>query len=207
MAPVTEDGELLRAWSCGDEAAGKAFYRRHCARITAFFARKTATDVPDLVQRCFLRCLEAQARGTVIDSPVGLLLTIARHELYDHLAREHRRPELDPAVTSLHDLAPGPSQQLARDEEQRRLHAALARLPLDDQLALELYYWEQLPMAELARVLEIGRSAAISRVHRARGRLRRLLDDQLSEPQLEASLSMGERARDHWRPPSTRGRE
>ena len=187
---MSDDVELLRAWSSGDEVAGQAFYRRHQARITAFFARKTTTDVPDLVQRCFLRCLEAQARGTVIGNPVGLLLTVARHELYDHLARLHRRPTLDPGVTSLHDLRPGPSELLARDQEQRRLHAALARLPLDDQLALELYYWEQLPMAELARVLEIGRSAAISRVHRARGRLRRLLDDVPSDTQLEASLSI-----------------
>ncbi|MEM9456750.1 MAG: sigma-70 family RNA polymerase sigma factor [Myxococcota bacterium] len=187
---MSDDVELLRAWSSGDTAAGKAFYRRHQTRITAFFARKTTTEVPDLVQRCFLRCLEAQARGMVIGNPLGLLLTIARNELYDHLARQNRGPAIDPAVTSLHDLRTGPSQLLARAQQQRRLHAALARLPLDDQLALELYYWEQLPMAELARVLEIGRSAAISRVHRARGKLRHLLDDAPSDAELEASLSI-----------------
>ncbi|MCH9682910.1 MAG: sigma-70 family RNA polymerase sigma factor [Deltaproteobacteria bacterium] len=184
----TDDG--LHAWARGDQEAGRAFYRRHCARITAFFARKTSTDVPDLVQRSFLKCLEAARGDTPVLNPVGLLLTIARHELYDHLGRLHR-VAIDPAVSSLHDLGPSPSQQLAEDERQQRLLSAMDRLPLDDQLALELYYWEQLPMAEVARVLEVGRSAALSRVHRARARLRTLLDDAVGKagaPELVTAL-------------------
>ncbi len=170
------DDDGLHAWARGDEAAGRAFYRRHCERITAFFARKTSVDVPDLVQRSFVRCLEAVRSETPVANPVGLLLTIARHELYDHLRRLHR-VTIDPAVSSLHDLGASPSQQLAQDERQQRLLAAMDRLTLDDQLALELYYWEQLPMAQVAGVLEVGRSAALSRVHRARARLRSLLSD------------------------------
>lgn len=177
-----DDRELLDAWSRGDDQAGRQFYRRHCDRITALLSRKTSTDVADLVQRVFLRCLDAKKRGTEIERPLGLLLTIARNELYDHLAARSRHAQFDPAVTSLRDLGPSPSQQLAADQQQQHLLLAMEQLPLDDQLALELYYWEQLPMSTVAQVLRIGRSAALSRVHRARQRLRDRLDALPLEP-------------------------
>jgi len=172
-----DDARLLDAWAEGDAEAGRQLYRRHCDRITDFFARKTDVDVADLVQRTFTRCLAARRDGgKPVAHPRAYLFKTARNLLYDHFRTGGRTAELDPAAQSLADVRTGPATHALRRQAHRRLLLALAQIPLDDQVALELAYWEGMPMAELADVLGIGRSAAISRVHRARGRLRSALE-------------------------------
>jgi RNA polymerase sigma-70 factor (ECF subfamily) len=172
---LAADTELLDAWAQGDAEAGRALYVRYADRVTRFFARKTRIDTADLVQRTFLKCLDARRRGTVGDA-AGLLFSIARNELYDHYrARARDAARFTPERTSLEDLGVGPSAHAAQREEHRMLLGALTKLPIDDQLALELYYWEELPMDDVARVLGITKSAAINRVHRARDRVRGLI--------------------------------
>lgn len=70
------------------------------------------------------------------------------------------------------DLAPGLSSVAVQRAEQRLLVAALQRIPLDLQMAIELYYWEELSVAELATALEIPPGTVKSRLHRARELLR-----------------------------------
>lgn len=164
------DAELLDAWADGDAAAGRTLYRRHCDALTKFVARKTGDDAADLVQEVFLDLLGARKGGTEIEHPRGFLFRVARNALYDRFRRGLR--SFDPAVTSLRDLATGAVSRLVRDESTRLLQDALNTLPLDQQVALELYYWESLPMAQVAEVLEVTKSAAINRVHRARKALR-----------------------------------
>jgi len=57
---------------------------------------------------------------------------------------------------------------VARRREHQLLLTALRAIPLDLQVALELYYWEQLDGAELAEVLGIPEGTARSRLRRAR---------------------------------------
>ena len=45
---------------------------------------------------------------------------------------------------------------------------ALRRLPLDLQITIELFYWQELPIADIAAVLEIPVGTVKSRVSRAR---------------------------------------
>ena len=184
-----EDRALLRQWAAGDERAGRDFYRRYCDRIADFLARKFDGDVADLVQRVFLSCLHATKRGTELDDARAFLYAIARNELYDALAARHRDAvRFDPGVTSLRQLGPSPTSVLASDERQRLLHDALERIPLDAQLALELYYWEELPMAAVATALGVTRSAALNRVHRARALLRELIEKAPASPARAATL-------------------
>ena len=75
-----------------------------------------------------------------------------------------------------HDThADGPLAWLMADERQRLTRAALDRLPQQDAEILLLKYTENWSYRELAAHLGIGASAVESRLHRARGRLRREL--------------------------------
>jgi RNA polymerase sigma factor (sigma-70 family) len=201
-APPIDDPTLLREWAAGDERAGRDFYRRHCDRIAAFLARKFDGDVADLVQRVFLSCLQATRKGTVLDDPRAFLYAIARNELYDALAARHREAvRFDPGVTSLRQLGPSPTSVLASDERQRLLHDALERIPLDAQLALELYYFEELPMAAVATALGVTRSAALNRVHRARAALRERIEQAPATPARAETLQDLQA----WAPPDPDG--
>lgn len=185
---VAADTELLDGWARGDDAAGKALYERHGPRVVRFFARKTHDDVADLVQRTFLKLLNAKTRGDQIGDVPALLFTVARNELYDRYRKNAAlATRFDPEVTTLADVAAsrtGPSTWAAREEERRRLLDALAELPLDTQLAIELYYWEELSMDDVARALGISRSAAINRIHRARQQIGEKLRDPEAIPDL-----------------------
>jgi RNA polymerase sigma-70 factor (ECF subfamily) len=64
-------------------------------------------------------------------------------------------------------------------------------VPIDDQIALELYYWEDLGMDAVASVLGIGKSAALSRVHRARERVRERLGQLEARPELVEETRSG----------------
>jgi RNA polymerase sigma factor (sigma-70 family) len=173
---MRSDTELLDGWASGDDAAGREFYARWANRVAGFFARKVDDDLPDLVQRTFLKCLDARRRGLEVGNAAAMLFAIARNELYDAFRRRRREPErFSPEETTLEDLGTGASRQLVRFEQQRLLLAALSRIPLDHQLALELYYWEELSMEDVARVLGTTKSGAINRIHRARELVRQRL--------------------------------
>jgi len=172
-----DDAHWLACWAQGDQDAGRQLYRRYCDRITDFIARKTDRDVADLVQRTFMQCLNAaKARDAKIDNPRAYLYRVARNELFDHFRAGTTSDALDPAVTSLAELGPGPASHAVRNQQLQRLLTALRTLPLDDQVAIELHYWEGLTMADVAVVLGVGRSAALSRVHRAREKIRTALE-------------------------------
>jgi RNA polymerase sigma-70 factor (ECF subfamily) len=56
--------------------------------------------------------------------------------------------------------------------ERRLLLDSLRRIPLEQQLVLELHYWEGLSVAEIAEVVGVGSSGVKSRLSRARAALR-----------------------------------
>jgi RNA polymerase sigma-70 factor (ECF subfamily) len=188
---VTADAELLEAWRAGDEAAGRTLFRRYFEIVRRFFATKVPSDAEDLVQRTFLGCLRARDQFRGDGSFRGYLLTAARRELIDHYrARGRQQHAFDPAVTSLCDLDPSPSRVASDRQEQRLLLEALRRLPLDDQILLELTYWEELGSRELGEVLGVPAPTIRGRLRKARSRLevelRRL---GRSTQALEATLS------------------
>jgi RNA polymerase sigma-70 factor (ECF subfamily) len=189
---VASDAELLASWTGGDDAAGREFYRRYADRVARFFARKFPDEAAELVQRTFLKCIQTLRAGTAVTSPAGLLFAVARSELYDAFRRRKRdEARFEPELTTLEDLGTGLSQKLARREQERLLLAGLRRIPVADQIALELYYWEGLAMEDVALALDTTRSAAINRIHRARKLLRERMLEVEANPELVAETLGG----------------
>jgi RNA polymerase sigma-70 factor (ECF subfamily) len=108
------------------------------------------------------------------------LFKLARFQLFSHYRKVYRRTVIDFTTTSLCDLGTSPSGALLRREEGELLQLALQHVPLDQQIALELTYWEELPAPEVASVLGIPENTVYSRLHRAKHHLRDALE-QLSE--------------------------
>ena len=82
----------------------------------------------------------------------------------------------------------------SRRERGELVREGFARIPLDDQIALELAYLESMSTREIAGVLEIPENTVRSRLSRARDKLRAVLaelgtteDAALADSQLEPS--------------------
>jgi RNA polymerase sigma-70 factor (ECF subfamily) len=166
-----QDAELLAAWRAGDRGAGERLFGRYVEPLLCFFRTKVGRDSEELVQRTFLACVRACDQVRDGSSFRAYLFRIARNELLRHVGRSLARA-FDPLTASVVALGRSPSAELVRDERHASLLHALASLPLDLQIAIELHYWEEMPVAELADILEIPVGTVKTRLFRARTLLR-----------------------------------
>jgi RNA polymerase sigma-70 factor (ECF subfamily) len=173
----TEDYLLLQAWRAGDQDAGNRVVRRHFAAVHRFFLSKLDRDVDELLQRTFLACLQAADRFWPNASLRAFLLEIARRQLLKYFEQSRRDGKVvDLAETPVAALYPSPSCDIDHRQQTRLLLHALRRMPLDLQIAVELYYWENLSTAEIAAILDIPPGTVKSRLFRGR----KLLSENLN---------------------------
>jgi RNA polymerase sigma factor (sigma-70 family) len=183
------DQELCGAWKRGDRKAAEQLIERHYDSVTGFFRTKAGAHADDLVQRTFLRCAEGIG-GYREESPFrAFLFGIARNVLLEHIrgrARDGQTPDLH--TSSIIDLQPGVATLVSKHAEQRLLVSALQRIPVELQIALELFYWEELSIDELALVLDVPAGTVKSRLHRARVLLREVMETLPSSQEEKESL-------------------
>jgi RNA polymerase sigma factor (sigma-70 family) len=167
------DFELLEAWRDGDENAGRELFGRYFDAVYRFFRNKVDEAAEDLTQQTFMGLVQSKDRFRGDSSFRTYLFMIARKRLYSHLRTNQRRSEpVEFHSTSVADLGlVSPSRAVAVRQEQQLLLQALRRLPIEMQVALELFYWEELTVVEIAEVLETPVGTVKSRLQRARTRL------------------------------------
>jgi RNA polymerase sigma-70 factor, ECF subfamily len=167
------DLALLERWRGGDEQAGQALFARHFANIYRFFDNKIGFDAEDLTQRTFLACVAAgRAQFRAQSSFRTYLFTIARHELYAHVRREARAEQVDFETRSFAEIVTSVASRLDRQRRHSQLHEALAELPAEQQVLLEMHYWDGLDAAALGEVFDANPGAIRVRLLRARKALR-----------------------------------
>ena len=163
---MESDEALLAAWRGGDAKAGRALFSRHVDGVTRFFFSKVHSGVEDLVQRTFLALLERS--GELPEAGVrAYLFGIARKLLLRRFRDEYRSP-IDAGSVSVADLRTSPSDIVDRRQHLQLLYRGLQALPLDLQIALELFYWESLTAAEIGAVLDLPEGTVRSRLRRGR---------------------------------------
>lgn len=173
------DESLLSAWQAGDPAAGATLFERHYTALVRFFCNKVDdNDRDDVVQQTFLAAQKATFGGR--STVRTWLFGIAWRRLKDHFrarARIAKREIADVEQISVADLGASPETLFARGQERRLLLEGLRRLPLHQQVVLELYYWEDLTAKAIGELLEIPLGTAKTRLRDGRLRLARLLEE------------------------------
>ena len=179
------DAELVDAWAEGDDSAGSALVHRHIDALHRFFMSRVPPEAAaDLVQRTFLGCVESRDRLKQASSVKAFVLGIARHQFLDHVRKSSRHVQAVARAGQQPMLYAGVETGAGLRAEQKLLIRALRTLPGEKQLMLELHYWEGLPTAEIAEVMEIARGTVLSRLARARDALR----DAVRATEAEAGL-------------------
>ncbi|MEM7156922.1 MAG: sigma-70 family RNA polymerase sigma factor [Myxococcota bacterium] len=173
---MASDTELLTAWRNGDGTHGQELCLRYIDAVARFFANKLGDQTNDLVQETFKALVEGRDRISDDTRFRSYLFGIAYNVLKQHLKRRYRAPE-DLQSRSLQDLAPGVETILRGAEQLRLLKAALRRIPLQHQVALELRHWEELSSAEIGEVLGVAPSTVRTNL----GRARTLLEAELEK--------------------------
>lgn len=170
---MDDDAELLEGWRGGDRTAGELLFDRYYDAITRFFANKVADNPSDLVQETFTACLQGRDRLRDDSGFRSYLFGIAYNVLRQHYrGRRIAGERFDPATHTAADVSPGPGTMMVDTAEQRLLLEGLRRIPLDHQVVLELFYWEDMTSAAIAEVLGEPHGTIRTRLRRARELLR-----------------------------------
>jgi RNA polymerase sigma factor (sigma-70 family) len=188
MSIADSDVTLLERWCSGDCNAGSTLVKRHFDALHRFFASKASRHTEDLIQQTFMACVESKDGYRAESTFRAYLFGLARYQLLTHYRKAYRRPELELTTSALRDLGTSPTGAVARLEEQRLMQLALHRIPVDQQIALELTYWEGLSAPEVARVLAIPENTVYSRLRRAKEHLREALAQLSTEPRTSARV-------------------
>jgi RNA polymerase sigma factor (sigma-70 family) len=168
----------------GQELAQVRFtklYREHGRAVLEYALRRVEAreDAADVVAETFLVVWRRIGEVPEGDGARLWLYGVARHVLANLQRSERRRTRLGArlAETLRTTIAAHPEPH----GEAAAVLRAIAGLGDEDRELLLLVTWEELSPSEAARVLGISALAARSRLHRARGRLRRLLEERDTE--------------------------
>lgn len=121
-------------------------------------------EAEDAVQDAFVRFLEKAPEQ--LDSPAAWLTRVLVNGCKSRLRLAWRR------------VGPLPETLPAPDPQEREELEELYSLPPEDRAVIHLYYCEGYSTDEIARILGQRPGTVRSRMSRARGKLRKLLEDQ-----------------------------
>ena len=155
--------------------------RRYQVPLLHFLRQRTGGDCEDIVQETFLRAYRNLDRYRPAWKFSTWLFTIARRLSVNE--QNKRRPAADSeAIDAIETEAPSPDVVAAEEESRTRLwDIAAATLSESQFTAIYLYYVHDMPVKEIARVLQRSRGAVKKMLFAARKRLLPRLRDLESE--------------------------
>jgi RNA polymerase sigma-70 factor (ECF subfamily) len=133
-----------------------------------------AAEADDLTQQAFLVAQQKLHQLREADRAGAWLFAVLRSCFLKSLRRQ--RPANAATLNVEVEQFAGPTPA-ASDIDRERLAAALADLPDEFRLVVLMFYFEELSYQEIAEQLEIPIGTVMSRLSRAKGHLRRRLDD------------------------------
>ena len=176
------DGVLIEQSAHGRPDAFVEVARRHEVAVHGYLARRAGGQAADdLLAEVWLRAFAArEGYDTAYGDAGPWLYGIARNVL-----REHRRAcngDVPAAIGETRiDPWDGIDDRLDAAGRAKAVVAAVRALPAAEREVLLLVAWEQLSPAEAAQVLGLPQGTVRSRLHRARARLRLVLNERDAE--------------------------
>jgi RNA polymerase sigma-70 factor, ECF subfamily len=195
LADDRVDVRLLAEIVAGGEQAFIELYRRRHNDVYrfAFAMAKSRSFAQDVTQEVFLNVLENAGR---FDSAKGSvrawLFGCARYVTLDRLRLERRwTDDMPPDGVALDG-----DERLFTDQRIEKLHAAIARLPVEYRETLVLCELQELSYAETAAVLGCPVGTVRSRLHRGRALLTAMLDEREQSAADESNVAAPLHARE-----------
>jgi RNA polymerase sigma-70 factor (ECF subfamily) len=178
---MLDDATLVERCLQGDSGAFDALVARYRDRVfsLAFRMLGEASAAEDAMQEAFLR---AYTRLPLYDPTqpfaTWLLCLTARVCLNARRDRATEQRYLEQAAKAA-PPAPTLEERLYEREQRRTVQRLLMRLPAPQRAAILLYYYEELPIAEVARALNAPEGTVKTWLYRGRETLRRWLEEEL----------------------------
>jgi RNA polymerase sigma-70 factor (ECF subfamily) len=173
LVSVTGDDSTRKALvtRAGKPAELETLYVAYAGDLTRALHAAGYPDAADVVQEAFVQAVVQWRRVSRYDDPVAWIRRVAINRGRNRRRSRVRRDALTQRIASTTSSAPMPAV-----EHDGELVALVAALPPQQRLALSLFYFADLSVAECADAMELSQGAVKYHLHAARTSLGRALD-------------------------------
>ncbi len=182
-----DERELARRATLGQEAAFAEIVRRHQGPVYRFCLRYLSpADAEDSAQETFVRAFTHRHRIDPDRPLLPWLLTVARHLSIDRLRRRESSGanDLIDDPDAHADTRAGDALGSAMTGQRAEiLRQGLASLPEGQREAVMLFHVEGLAYKDIATTLEVPVGTVMTWLHRARARLKKLVESAEKTPE------------------------
>lgn len=177
MDEPLSDTELIARLAKGDQRAMPQLFARHRTRVHRFALRRVRSQAmaEELVNETFLAVWQQAARFAGASSVTTWMLAIARNKSVSAL-RIRREEALDEdAAAAIPDGADSAETMSAKGGKASALRVCVDRLPDEQRVVMDLVYYHEQSVQEVAEVLGIPENTVKTRMIYARKKLSEML--------------------------------
>jgi len=176
---ATTDEALISAIAAGDERAMRPLYNRHRVRVFRFAIRLVddAAAAEEIVSEAFIEVWRQAGRFEGRSSVSTWIMSIAR---FKALSARRRRQEIEIKLNeklaeTVADQSFTPEQAVLEMDRSAQLRACLTQLSPDHREIIDLVYYHDKTIEEVAEIVGVPRNTVKTRMFYARKRLAQLL--------------------------------
>lgn len=177
MNEPASDSDLIARMAKGDQRAMPVLFARHRTRVHRFVLRRVRSDgmAEDIVNETFLAVWQQAGRFEGGSSVTTWMLSIAHNKAVSAL-RKRREDTLEEGVAeAIADSGDSPETSLAKVGKAGVLRACLDKLPDEQRVVMDLVYYHEQSVKEVAEVLAIPEATVKTRMFYARKKLSGML--------------------------------
>jgi RNA polymerase sigma-70 factor (ECF subfamily) len=171
------DEAVIKAIGRRDRHAMAVLYGRHHVRVYRFARRVTgdATLAEDVVSDVFLEVWQRADRFKSRAQVSTWLLAIARNKSITAV-RRHCGEHLDVNALEIEDPADDPEVLISKGDRRKALQRVLSRLSAAQREVIDLVYYHEKSVGEVAKIIGIPASTVKTRMFYARRRMKAVIE-------------------------------
>ena len=173
----TTDEALIGRMAGGDKLAMQLLFARHHVRLYRFLLRLVRNEslAEDLISEVFLDVWRQASRFEGRSSVGTWLLAIGRFKALSALRKKPDEMLDDERAAAMVDAADNPEEALQKSDKAAILRACLDRLSAEHREVVDLVYYHEKSVEEVAEIVGIPANTVKTRMFYARKRLSELL--------------------------------
>ncbi|MGF1624187.1 MAG: sigma-70 family RNA polymerase sigma factor [Alphaproteobacteria bacterium] len=172
------DSELLSRVAAQDRRAIGPLYNRYQPRLYRFLYRmvKDSGMAEELVNEVFLDVWRGAGRFEGRSTPSSWIFSIAHNKAVSALRKRREKPLDEEEAMQIVDPADLQDDVVQHGDMRRLMRGCLDRLSPDHRVVIELTYYQELSVREIAEIVAVPENTVKTRMFHARKRLREMLD-------------------------------
>jgi RNA polymerase sigma-70 factor (ECF subfamily) len=177
---TTSDEVLIARIADGDRLAMQVLFARHHVRVYRFVLRlvRNEATAEDLISDVFLDVWRQAGKFEGRSAVSTWMLSIARFKALSALRRRPEQELDDETAEQIEDQSDDPEVALAKKDKAAVLRRALSKLSAEHREIVDLVYYHEKSVEEVAGIVGIPEATVKTRMFYARKKLSELLKEQ-----------------------------